>query len=187
MERNILITIEYDGSAYSGWQIQPNVPTVQGEVQNALRRVLGRDIKINGTSRTDAGVHVAATGDLPEGTIEELLPDGEPVIPKGGKWSFCKNATVKWARDRETKEYGLVVDDKNGKTNRSSMKLTYTPKTGIFKGTFKVYALEGPDGKKKLKKYSVNVIGFVVDGRGTGEATCKRPKLGPWTVTVEYD
>ncbi|MBQ3924788.1 MAG: tRNA pseudouridine(38-40) synthase TruA [Firmicutes bacterium] len=57
MERNILITIEYDGSAYSGWQIQPNVPTVQGEVQNALRRVLGRDIKINGTSRTDAGVH----------------------------------------------------------------------------------------------------------------------------------
>ena len=135
-------------------------------------------------TRTDAGVHVAATGDLPEGTIEELLPDGEPVIPKGGKWSFAKNATVKWARDRETKEYGLVVDTSRGKTNRSSMKLTYTPKTGVFKGSFKLYALEGADGKKKLKKYTVNVTGFVVDGKGTGEATCKRPKLGPWTVTV---
>ena len=57
MERNILLTIEYDGGAYSGWQIQPNVPTVQGEIEKALRRTTGREIGISGTSRTDAGVH----------------------------------------------------------------------------------------------------------------------------------
>ena len=151
-------------------------------LENATYRMVGKTVGGNWT-RTDAGVHVAATGDLPEGTIEELLPAGEPVIPKGGKWSFNKNATVKLSKDKTTH----VLDDTKGKTNRSSMKLTYTPKTGVFKGSFKLYALEGADGKKKLKKYTVNVIGLVVDGRGTGEATCKRPKLGPWTVTVEYD
>ena len=57
MERNILLKIEYDGGAYCGWQIQPNVTTVQGEVEKALRRTTGYDIHINGTSRTDAGVH----------------------------------------------------------------------------------------------------------------------------------
>ena len=131
--------------------------------------------------RNDANVYVEDMADIPAGTIVDLLPDGEPVIPKGGKWSFNKNATVKLSKDKTT----YTIDDKNGKTNRSSMKLTYTPKTGVFKGSFKLYALEGVDGKKKLKKYTVNVIGFVVDGKGIGEATCKKPNGGPWPVTVD--
>ena len=57
MERNILLTIEYDGSRFAGWQRQPAVRTVQGEIEEALARVCGRQVKINGTSRTDAGVH----------------------------------------------------------------------------------------------------------------------------------
>ena len=57
MERNFLLTIEYDGTGFSGWQRQPDKPTVQGAVEKALSTVLGREIKINGTSRTDAGVH----------------------------------------------------------------------------------------------------------------------------------
>lgn len=56
-ERNILLTIEYDGSEFSGWQRQSGVRTVQGELENALCRVLGTPVAINGTSRTDAGVH----------------------------------------------------------------------------------------------------------------------------------
>ena len=70
--RNILIKIEYDGSAYSGWQIQPAVPTIQGEIERALRQTLGRDIQINGTSRTDAGVH--ALGQCASFEIEEGIP-----------------------------------------------------------------------------------------------------------------
>lgn len=57
MERNYLLTIEYDGTGFSGWQRQPDKATVQGTVEKALSTVLGREIKINGTSRTDAGVH----------------------------------------------------------------------------------------------------------------------------------
>ena len=102
----------------------------------------------------------------PAGTIEELLPDGEPVIPKGGKWSFDKAASVKYAKDKATGAFNLVIDDTKG-TNRSVMKLMYTPKTGIFKGSFKIYAIQ--DGK--LKKFTVKVIGVVVDGKGAGSAT----------------
>ena len=130
-------------------------------------------------SKAGARVYVAATGAaLPDGTIEDLLPDGEMVIPKGGKWSFAKAAGVKYAKDKKTKESSLVIDTKKG-TNRSAMKLSYTPKTGIFKGSFKVYAIQGG----KLKKFTVKVIGVVVDGKGAGDA------FGPnglrFDVTVE--
>jgi len=57
MEKNILLTIEYDGTKFSGWQKQPEKRTVQGEIERALSFVCNQDIKINGTSRTDAGVH----------------------------------------------------------------------------------------------------------------------------------
>lgn len=55
--KNILMTIEYDGTNFSGWQRQPDKRTVQGELEKALSIVCGEDIKIDGTSRTDAGVH----------------------------------------------------------------------------------------------------------------------------------
>ena len=57
MERNIFMTIEYDGSDFCGWQRQPNVRTVQGHLEEVLSHVCGKEINLNGTSRTDAGVH----------------------------------------------------------------------------------------------------------------------------------
>ena len=116
---------------------------------------------------------------------EDLLPNEVAFDVVGGKWKFAKNASVKWAKDRTTKEYALVVDDTKGKRNLSSLKLTYAAKTGIFKGAFKVYALEEKNGKTKLAKYMVNVIGLVLNGVGQGEAACKKIAAGPWPVTVE--
>ena len=57
MERNILLTIEYDGTNFSGWQRQPGIRTVQGTLENILSKVCGEQILLEGTSRTDAGVH----------------------------------------------------------------------------------------------------------------------------------
>ena len=55
------LTIEYAGTRYSGWQIQTNAKTVQGEIDRAVRTVTRRkDFELYGAGRTDAGVHAAA-------------------------------------------------------------------------------------------------------------------------------
>lgn len=57
MERNFLLTIAYDGTLFHGWQRQPEAVTVQGYLESTMSRLFKKDITINGTSRTDAGVH----------------------------------------------------------------------------------------------------------------------------------
>lgn len=52
-----MLTIEYDGRDFYGWQRQPNLRTVQGELERALSKVCAAPVLLNGTSRTDAGVH----------------------------------------------------------------------------------------------------------------------------------
>lgn len=47
----------YDGSAYNGWQYQPNLPSVQETLEKALKIVFGHSVRALGSSRTDAGVH----------------------------------------------------------------------------------------------------------------------------------
>lgn len=54
---NVLLTIAYDGTGFCGWQKQPDQRSVQGEVERVLSVVCAQPIQINGTSRTDAGVH----------------------------------------------------------------------------------------------------------------------------------
>lgn len=55
---NLKITIQYDGTNFSGWQIQPeNIRTVQGEIDKAIFNIYGEHFTIYGCGRTDAGVH----------------------------------------------------------------------------------------------------------------------------------
>ncbi|MCB2206044.1 tRNA pseudouridine(38-40) synthase TruA [bacterium] len=56
------LIVEYDGSDFVGWQVQPNGRSVQGEIEAALKRLFSVDIRIHGAGRTDAGVH--ATGQV---------------------------------------------------------------------------------------------------------------------------
>lgn len=54
---NYLLTIQYDGTNYNGWQFQSNGKTVQGEIEKAISLILKKEIKIIGAGRTDTGVH----------------------------------------------------------------------------------------------------------------------------------
>ena len=55
--KRVLLTIEYDGSGFSGWQKQPGVRTVQGEIEDAIEKITGQPVELFGSGRTDAGVH----------------------------------------------------------------------------------------------------------------------------------
>jgi tRNA pseudouridine38-40 synthase len=57
VEKNIKLIIEYDGTDYYGFQIQPEGNTVQGEIERSLSVIFQRPVKIYGAGRTDAGVH----------------------------------------------------------------------------------------------------------------------------------
>lgn len=57
MRRNLKLTLEYDGTNYSGWQVQPDRQTIQGTVEGVLARILQHECRLVGSGRTDAGVH----------------------------------------------------------------------------------------------------------------------------------
>ncbi|MDA0746695.1 MAG: tRNA pseudouridine(38-40) synthase TruA [bacterium] len=57
MKRNLRLLLEYDGTAFKGWQVQPDQRTVQGELENALQKLLRHPIRTVAAGRTDAGVH----------------------------------------------------------------------------------------------------------------------------------
>src|SRR5213594_339886 len=81
------LTIEYAGTRYSGWQIQKNARTVQGEIDRVVRAVTGRkDFELYGSGRTDAGVHALAqvahldvSTTLPAETLRRRLNDELPA------------------------------------------------------------------------------------------------------------
>ncbi len=55
--KRIMLVVAYDGTAYNGWQIQPGVKTIEGELNQALSELLVEEIQVIGASRTDSGVH----------------------------------------------------------------------------------------------------------------------------------
>jgi tRNA pseudouridine38-40 synthase len=72
----IRLTLHYDGSAFHGWQLQPEVPTVQGAVESVVERITGARRPLLGSGRTDAGVHASgqvATVSVPSPWTGERL------------------------------------------------------------------------------------------------------------------
>lgn len=89
--KRMLLTISYDGTAYHGWQVQPNGITVQQTLQDALEKLLGKRVSVTGCSRTDAGVHarrfcchIDCEDHFPENAflkgLNSLLPNDIAVI-----------------------------------------------------------------------------------------------------------
>ncbi len=58
--RNFKLVLTYDGSDFHGWQVQPGLPTIQGTLADALKRLTGNEVLPQGSGRTDAGVHALA-------------------------------------------------------------------------------------------------------------------------------
>jgi tRNA pseudouridine38-40 synthase len=85
--RNIKLTIQYDGTLYHGWQRQKNGVTIQGVIEDALKKMTGKKTILIGSGRTDAGVHAIAQvanfhtmSNIPIGGIQRGL---NSILPKG--------------------------------------------------------------------------------------------------------
>src|SRR5208282_2112426 len=89
--RNIKLTIAYDGSGFHGWQFQPGVPTIQGALDAAARKITQERIIVQGASRTDTGVHAlgqvahfrtqsALTPDEFQRALNALIPPAIRVV-----------------------------------------------------------------------------------------------------------
>ncbi|MBI3609913.1 MAG: tRNA pseudouridine(38-40) synthase TruA [Nitrospirae bacterium] len=88
---NIKLIIEYDGARYHGWQRQPDVPTIQGELEEAVFKITKERLTVVGAGRTDAGVHAEGqaahfktkarlTPDAWQRALNSLLPEDIVVL-----------------------------------------------------------------------------------------------------------
>ena len=75
----LVIKIAYKGTNYCGWQVQPNKPTVQGVLQQAIEAAFGTKITLTGCSRTDAGVHAREFVAAVEGNLPNLPATAFPL------------------------------------------------------------------------------------------------------------
>ena len=112
--RNIKLVLEYDGTNYHGWQIQPNLPTIQGTVEDALTKLTKSPIQIIGAGRTDTGVHA-------EGQVANFHTDVQtPIV------AFQKGLNAILPRDIVVCEAAEVPADFHARFSATSRRYRYT-------------------------------------------------------------
>jgi tRNA pseudouridine38-40 synthase len=83
--QRVKLVVAYDGTAYAGWQIQPNGPTVQAAMEEALARILQEPVRVRAAGRTDAGVHareqVVDFADAGARDLETIVRGGNGLLP----------------------------------------------------------------------------------------------------------
>jgi tRNA pseudouridine38-40 synthase len=96
--RNTVLEISYDGTRYSGWQIQKNTTTVQGVIQSAVSEIVKHPVKLLGSGRTDSGVHaigqVAAFKSSSRMTGAEIKSAINALMPRDIRILRAENAPM---------------------------------------------------------------------------------------------
>jgi tRNA pseudouridine38-40 synthase len=113
---SVALLLAYDGSAYHGWQVQPDAATVQGTLARALAPLAGGSVRLVGASRTDAGVH--ALGQV--ASVASPRPLAPAVVQSALNATLPRDIRVLAARAVEQgfdarraarlKRYGYLVD-----------------------------------------------------------------------------
>jgi tRNA pseudouridine38-40 synthase len=85
MSRRVKLTVSYDGTAYAGWQVQPNGTTIQEVMEGAFSRILQEPVRLRAAGRTDAGVHareqIVDFADAGVRDLETIVRGGNALLP----------------------------------------------------------------------------------------------------------
>jgi len=109
------LTVAYDGFDYAGWQVQPGVKTVQGELEKCFHRLTGKIVKVHGSGRTDQGVHAVgqvAHADLPVHWPEDkIIQAANSLLPPVIRILKIRAVaeTFHARRDAASKEYRYLI------------------------------------------------------------------------------
>jgi len=106
--RRVKLTLTYDGTAYRGFQLQPNGPTVQAVAEEALGRLLQEAVKLRAAGRTDAGVHareqVVDFADSGSRSPETILRGGNALLPPDIRILSVEEVPLSFDARRHAKE-----------------------------------------------------------------------------------
>lgn len=112
--KRLKLKLAYDGTDFCGWQLQPGVRTVQGEVEKAIFRITGSPVRVHGSGRTDSGVHALAQ------TAHADIPESRLHVP----WHKALNAIL--PEDISVLEAGYVPDSFHSRFSALEKTYTYT-------------------------------------------------------------
>lgn len=148
--KRILLTIGYDGTAYHGWQVQPNGITVQEVMQNSLEKILGTRPCITGCSRTDAGVH--AKEFCLHFDCDEKIPDS----------AFLRGLNSVLPPDIGVKACKTVANDFHARYNAKGKTYVYTILNSRLRDPFKSrfsWHIERPLDTDKMNLFCEKLVG----------------------------
>ena len=145
---NVKLTLEYDGSKFYGWQYQPRLRTVQGEVERALAIVLREKVSVKVAGRTDAGVHALA-----QVANFQTTKDCEPgSLPRSLNGVLPHDVVVKNAE--------IVRDDFHARFNALSRQYVYIlSRVPVAVGRSYAYFVKFPLNLAMMRQASTALLG----------------------------
>jgi tRNA pseudouridine38-40 synthase len=114
------LTLTYDGTPYNGWQVQPNLPTIQGTLAQAIHRITGEAVLPQGSGRTDTGVHALAqvatlslSVPIPAANLHRALNRAlPPSIRVLSVEAVSEDFHARYSAQRKTYEYRILPGDR---------------------------------------------------------------------------
>lgn len=168
-----MLTVAFDGTNYSGWQIQPNKETIEGVLNRELSRLLNEEIKVVGASRTDSGVHA-------EGAV--CVFDTESKIP-GDKFSYAINQKLpEDIRIRNSKEVDITFHPRrvnSRKTYRYRIRHDEFPNPLDARYTYHVYTKLDIEAMRRACEF--------IKGKHDFKSFCSVHTDVDTTVRIVYD
>ena len=115
--RRVKLAVAYDGTAYAGWQVQPNGTTIQSVMEQALGHILQEPVRLRAAGRTDAGVHaleqVLDFCDSGKRDMETIVRGGNALLPEDIRILSAQEAPAEFdarqnAREKEYRYFLLL-------------------------------------------------------------------------------